>query len=425
MLLPIDRRVNNRIPWVTFALIVANTAAFIAVFLSARSIWHLSWLFERYGAIPANLATHAVLTHMFMHGNMPHLIGNMAFLAMFGMNVERRIGPAAYLGLYLLSGLTSLGLFILFDPKATIPLVGASGAISGVTGMYLALFARRVVDVFWIFGTFRAPAFFFIAAWLGMEVVFALTPRDQVTIAHWAHVGGFLGGWLALFALLRLGFRGHPELLPPEPPKLDAFTELKYIPTPVRPAAGTYALLLRRHEPGRDPFAARGLEFAEAERKQKESPDTVIVASERIVRLPPMAILNAVSADGTVILLEETGTEQRRDGELVYLLTAGRVGGKLVADLFITSPFTDFRIGEAVSLVDLARTAGDLLRALPQAFSTPGFRALASGGAVPEFASQGEFDRQNLWALQMLVAGQKDEFQVPRSSGDPHPSPGA
>jgi len=358
-----------------------------------------------------------------------HLAGNMIFLAFFGFNVERRLGALPYLVLYLLSGLSSIGLFLLFSGRAEGPLVGASGAISGVTGMYLALFARRVVDVLYFFGILRAPAFLFIFFWIGLEIMQAVILSKVVMVAHWAHVGGFVGGWLTLFMLLRLGFRGHPEVKPLQPKKLsESFTELRYIPLAGHspgPAQGTYALFFKHDDlpppaasallpPGFTPAcAAKGLEFSAAEelqnRLQEAGLRTVIVADKNRVRLPVLHILRDLSVNGGVRSVDDLGRERDLSVPCMYLLSSGRIEGCVMLDLFVTSPWSDYRVSDALTLSDLSSLAANLRKRLGDAFLSPGFLALSEGrkDAIPQFGSQTEYDQHNLWVLQRLAVGMR------------------
>jgi membrane associated rhomboid family serine protease len=112
----IDRRVNDRFPVATLSIIAVNTAIFILMYLVAEGREELTALYFKYGAVPGKIQLHAILSHMFMHASAEHLVGNMVFLALFGMNVERRAGVLAYLTIYFLSGLSSIGLFLLFNP---------------------------------------------------------------------------------------------------------------------------------------------------------------------------------------------------------------------------------------------------------------------------------------------------------------------
>jgi membrane associated rhomboid family serine protease len=142
-----------------------------------------------------------VLSHMFLHGGVLHLLGNVWFLWVFGTNVEGRIGPFRYLLLYLLAGLAAAGSQVAVGPQSLIPMVGASGAISGVLGAYLILFPTAFVWslVPWIVPVLPIPAVIFLALWFvlqaynGLGTLLAGSSGDG-GVAWWAHAGGFAAG---------------------------------------------------------------------------------------------------------------------------------------------------------------------------------------------------------------------------------------
>ena len=144
----------------------------------------------------------SVLVSMFLHGGLLHLGGNMWSLWIFGNNVEDAFGRIGYIVMYLASGVAATAGFVLANPTATVPLVGASGAIAGVMGAYLVLFPKaKVVSVFPVlfFIPIALPAVMFLLIWLGSQ--FALSSADS-GIAWEAHVAGFVFG-----ALVALVFR--------------------------------------------------------------------------------------------------------------------------------------------------------------------------------------------------------------------------
>ncbi len=149
-----------------------------------------------YGLIPAEADAVSLLTHMFMHGGWGHLFGNMLFLLLFGVPMERHWGLRRLAPMYLLCGLGSAAVSIAMDPDSDIPTVGASGAISGLMGIYAASYGLRRIEFFYtlgfVFGSFRAPAFAVFPLWLLMEIVQSLTLNTNV--AYMAHVGGLLSG---------------------------------------------------------------------------------------------------------------------------------------------------------------------------------------------------------------------------------------
>ncbi len=160
------------------------------------------------GFIPKDFSVVTMFTHIFMHGSWGHLLGNMLFLFLFGFCLENAIGRRAFIGLYLLSGLAAAGLFAaikIANGAGYIPLVGASGAISGEMGMYLALFGTKKINFLYffgfVFGHWRASAILVFPIWVGKELVEWLTTDSNV--AYGAHIGGLLSGYLTVFLLKR------------------------------------------------------------------------------------------------------------------------------------------------------------------------------------------------------------------------------
>jgi membrane associated rhomboid family serine protease len=140
-----------------------------------------------------------IITHMFLHGSWMHLIGNMWFLWLFGDNVEDAMTRPRFLLFYLICGLAAAGLQVFFDPSSGIPMVGASGAISGVMGGYLVLFPRvRVFTLvpFVFFFTVALPAWAMLLYWIGLQLVGGIGAigAEGGGVAFWAHVGGFATG---------------------------------------------------------------------------------------------------------------------------------------------------------------------------------------------------------------------------------------
>ncbi|MBZ2188325.1 rhomboid family intramembrane serine protease [Alcanivorax sp. JB21] len=160
----------------------------------ARQRGQISWL--RWGLTPAEPTLTTLFSSQFMHGGVLHLVGNMAFLLLFGFPLERRWGATRLLGLYLTSGLGAGAAFILFFPNSMIPLVGASGAIAGLMGIYVATYRHRRVEFFYtlgfVFGSFRASALMVFPLWFGWELVQHFTSVSNV--AYMAHAGGLVTG---------------------------------------------------------------------------------------------------------------------------------------------------------------------------------------------------------------------------------------
>jgi membrane associated rhomboid family serine protease len=163
-----------------------------------------------------------IFSSMFMHGGWLHIAGNMLFLWIFGNNVEDAMGRVRYVLFYLLGGIAAALAQVAIDPDATVPLVGASGAIAAVLGGYALLYPRaRVLTLFFFFFIFfvEVPALLLLGLWIFTQFLPAVgqlaTPEvgDGGGVAYWAHIGGFLFGLAAikLFAHRRSAEYGRPR----------------------------------------------------------------------------------------------------------------------------------------------------------------------------------------------------------------------
>jgi membrane associated rhomboid family serine protease len=149
---------------------------------------------------PGRQATH-LLTSMFLHGSWMHLLGNMWFLWLFGNNIEDSMTRPRFVAFYVLCGLAAAFAQVLADPASGTPMVGASGAISGVMGAYLVLFPRVKVYTLVVLGFFftsiALPAWAMLIYWAVLQVLGGVTSIVTAAtggIAFWAHAGGFLAG---------------------------------------------------------------------------------------------------------------------------------------------------------------------------------------------------------------------------------------
>ncbi|MDZ7363502.1 MAG: rhomboid family intramembrane serine protease [candidate division KSB1 bacterium] len=191
------------IPFFNYGLILCNVAVFIYQFSHPDP----DLFVHAYGAIPAEIMSgqnwSSLITGMFLHGGWLHLLGNMLYLWIFGDNVEGLMGHGRYLIFYLLCGLVATMAHIAVDPTSEIPMVGASGAISGVLGAYVVKFPRAriliLVPIVICLTTFRIPALFVLGFWFVKEVISGVvTIKREVgsQVAFFAHVGGFVAGLL-------------------------------------------------------------------------------------------------------------------------------------------------------------------------------------------------------------------------------------
>jgi membrane associated rhomboid family serine protease len=218
-----DENETIRTPYATYALIALNAAVWLLVQGAgsevplARSVCNLGLIpGELTGAVPPNTrfpmgeglvcltdpgrqVAHLV-SSMFLHGSWMHILGNMWFLWIFGNNVEDAMGRLRFLVFYLLSGVAAAFAQVAIDPASAVPMVGASGAISGVMGGYVLLYPHVRVFVMVPLGFFLTsmawPAWAMLGYWLLLQFVSGLTTLGQEGggVAFWAHFGGFLAG---------------------------------------------------------------------------------------------------------------------------------------------------------------------------------------------------------------------------------------
>jgi rhomboid family protein len=210
-----DHLPTRTVPFVNYGLIALNVAVFACEATLAAGggagLGLESWALE-----PARLLAHpgadapTLLTHMFMHAGLAHLAGNMLFLWIFGDNVEDALGHGRYVLFYVGCGLVAALAQVAVSPHSTVPLLGASGAISGVLAAYAVLYPRapitvlNPVPILWFFwGLFLSfPAWLVILEFFVVNLWNALQPSAATSgVAFVAHVGGFVAGLVLLQAL--------------------------------------------------------------------------------------------------------------------------------------------------------------------------------------------------------------------------------
>jgi membrane associated rhomboid family serine protease len=213
-------------PYVTVGILVTCVLVYVWQHLLLSDVGTQQALYA-FGLVPAVLTGRellpaeiavipgwaSVLTSMFMHGGFWHLAGNMLYLWVFGNNVEDAMGHIRYFLFYVLCGTAAVFAQVLPNPGSIVPMVGASGAISGVLGGYLLLFPRARVLLglpvgFLIVQLGRFPAIWVLAAWFGMQLILGTLAAMQAPgesqggIAFGAHIGGFIAG-LAFVAIFK------------------------------------------------------------------------------------------------------------------------------------------------------------------------------------------------------------------------------
>jgi membrane associated rhomboid family serine protease len=207
LLIPVRIYVEYREDYpVTLALIGANFLAFIPVLLS--SCEGAMRIFTSWGLVPASPQLHAFITHMFMHGGIFHFVFNMLFLWLFGKVVESIFGHAKFLLFYFGGGITAalshMGICYLTGVGQEIPMIGASGAIAAVLGVFLIRYYFVKIEMRWFFFfffffriyTFHLRAWMFLLLlWFVPQLLFGLLTLGWISgVAYWAHIGGFLFG---------------------------------------------------------------------------------------------------------------------------------------------------------------------------------------------------------------------------------------
>ncbi len=175
----------------------------IAESISAHDLMVFKWGFR-----PADPSVVTLVTSIFLHGGFMHLAGNMLYLWIYGDNVEHRLGPLAFLFWYIVTGIAATLFHTLFNLGSPIPLVGASGAISGVLGFYFLWFPRHTVRVFlflfpFYVGTVMLNARLVLAIYLLWDNVLPFLIAPGGGVAHGAHIGGFIAG-LAVAAWMNM-----------------------------------------------------------------------------------------------------------------------------------------------------------------------------------------------------------------------------
>jgi membrane associated rhomboid family serine protease len=219
-----DALPSRRFPIVTVGLIAINVAVYVYQTLLGTD--GAASFIARFALVPADLlhgvsssaalpAWAPLLTSLFLHGGILHLLGNMLYLWIFGDNVEDAMGPLRFLLFYLVCGAVASLTHVALAPGSTIPLIGASGAIAGVLGAYIMLFpyARvlTIIPIFFFIRLITVPAVVLLGFWFILQVLSgAGAYSGQSDVAWFAHIGGFVSGLLLVFVFRR---RGVPVVL--------------------------------------------------------------------------------------------------------------------------------------------------------------------------------------------------------------------
>ncbi len=207
-----DENPTRNFPVITLLIIVANIWVYFTTFFSATL--PPERMFNQYGLVPYDLINSpvteypAIYSSMFLHAGFLHLAGNMLYLWIFGNNIEDVLGKFRFTLFYLVCGtIAALG-HIATDTSSVIPMVGASGAVSGVLGAYLVLFpfarVKTLIFIVIFITVIRIPALVLLGLWIGLQVMNGMAVTGGAPgVAWFAHIGGFLAGMVLI-----LPFRG-------------------------------------------------------------------------------------------------------------------------------------------------------------------------------------------------------------------------
>ena len=199
-----DENPTTNFPHITILLITSNIIIFL--YQISQSMTPFA-IFETYGLIPAQLIETPVRMYptiyssMFLHSGIAHLMGNMLYLWIFGNNIEDVLGKFRFIIFYLVCGtLASMG-HIVTDLQSDVPMVGASGAISGILGAYLVLFpfarVKTLIFLGFLITIVRVPAIILLVIWMLIQVFSGVVAGDG-GVAWFAHIGGFIAGMLLI-----------------------------------------------------------------------------------------------------------------------------------------------------------------------------------------------------------------------------------
>jgi membrane associated rhomboid family serine protease len=222
-MIPLKDNIPSRtFPIITIITIVVNLVIFVYATLMPPAAQRA--LIERFALIPRELMISltdrtellpynilTVFTSMFLHGGILHVAGNMLYLHIFGNNVEDVLGHLRFVFFYAASGFAAAFMQFLFDPGSALPMIGASGAVSGVLGAYLILYPyakiKTLIFIFVFITTVEMPAVVMLTIWFVLQLVFS---HFAAGVAWWAHIGGFIFG-LVTIKLFALGRRQHHQ----------------------------------------------------------------------------------------------------------------------------------------------------------------------------------------------------------------------
>jgi membrane associated rhomboid family serine protease len=210
-----DEPQARSVPYVNLAIILGCVLVFL--YELTLSMSEVNRFYFDYGVVPKKLSDWVhnpsgleepatIITSTFVHGGFLHLFGNMLYLWVFGDNIEDALGHFFYALFYIAAAVGAVALQVAIDTNSIVPMIGASGAISGVMGAYFVLYPKARVDVLFVFFLVPIPAVFVIGFWFFLQLLsgvasFGTAQGASEGVAVWAHVGGFVTGLAIMLAL--------------------------------------------------------------------------------------------------------------------------------------------------------------------------------------------------------------------------------
>ncbi|MFQ5673294.1 MAG: rhomboid family intramembrane serine protease [Nitrospinales bacterium] len=202
-----DENPTSHFPFITILLIVGNIGVFINSILDIQ-VFNAN--ITEYGLVPTQLmhypwpASATLITSMFIHAGWGHLLGNMLYLWIFGNNIEDTLGMGRFIFFYLTCGVLAALCYVATDPASKVPMVGASGAISGILGAYLILYPKARVLTLIFLGFYitmiRIPAMVLLGLWLILQIGSGyFLSAEEAGVAWFAHISGFLAGMILIY----------------------------------------------------------------------------------------------------------------------------------------------------------------------------------------------------------------------------------
>lgn len=210
MMIPLkDENPSGHLPILVIGILVINVGIFVYVWLLGDMGFHV--FTARYGVIPFEIVQGVdaisptpiplyltLFTSMFMHGGVLHLGSNLLYLWIFGNNVEEAFGHVWFLIFYLFCGVMATLAHVVSAPDSTAPMVGASGAIAGILGGYLAAFPSTRILVLMFYFVLRVPALIVLGGWFVLQLLNASTEQGASDVAWMAHIAGFVVGYVLM-----------------------------------------------------------------------------------------------------------------------------------------------------------------------------------------------------------------------------------